>query len=58
MIKLTEDTQGIWTYANSLIDLIEFFDKVSEDDSGSYTGKSFEVRIFYLILVNNQNFFF
>ena len=46
MIKLTDDTQGIWTYANSLIELTEFFGKVSEDNSGSYTGKSFEVKIY------------
>ena len=46
MMQLTNDTEGIWTIGNSLLEFIEIFEKVSEDDSGSYLGKRFQVNTF------------
>ena len=43
LIKLSDDTQGYWTFANSLEGLNNFFERISQDNSGTNEDKNFQV---------------
>jgi len=44
LIKLSDETRGHWTFANSLEGLNIFFERISQDDSGRNEGKNFQVK--------------
>ena len=43
LTDLADETGGAWTFANSLLDLKDFFEKISHDESGKTEGKNLQV---------------
>ena len=49
LMELANETGGEWTFANSLVELNDFFEKISHDESGKTEGKNLQV---FTLLVN------
>jgi len=44
LINLSDETQGCWGFANELQGLNNFFEKISQDNSGTTEAKHFQVK--------------
>jgi len=44
LTDLADETGGAWTFANSLVELKDFFEKISHDESGKTEGKNLQIK--------------
>lgn len=43
LTELADESGGAWTFANSLVELKDFFEKISHDESGKTEDKNLQV---------------